>query len=290
MASDMSESCREGSIIHSQVSRAKSCVIGYASPAAFSSSAVHLSVKSNRSKFYGTLGSISRSMSRNYRSVIVADKTPVSASNKSPDSGLSRSGSILTCLESNFHTSVPLRDPFERDSSEFYSSERFSRIRQGHSFNRRSVRNRTNTLTNLSVAGSSVILSDYDSSVRLCQSCNTFFEVASTVVNLPYQELDVPTRICNVFWKLLLTINPFVCGNEKVDFGALWPNDPGVDSLLLDSCSTSSGLVQTLSRDVVLCGPLHILKALLSLNIISEFFQFLVVCCHTFTKGHSSGH
>lgn len=284
----------ESSFHGGRIARAKSCVIGYASVTTVSSSAVRTGAKSDRMKSYGTLCSIPRDMRRNYRSVVVAaDRVlpPVSLSIKSPDSGFSRSGSMQTCLESNFHRSVPARGtPLEpRDGgSEFYSSERFSRVRQGHAVNRRNVRNRTNTLTTLSVAGSSVILSDYDSSLRLCQSCNTFYEVAATATCLPYQEPDVPTTICNVFWKLYLTLSPFVCGGVAVEYGSLWPSDPGLlDSLLLETCSTSSSLVQTLSRDVVLSGPLHILKALLNLNIISRFNTFyLFASSCTLTEGH----
>ena len=95
-------------------------------------------------------------------------------------------------------------------------------------------------------------------------------------------EADISQRhmtICTVFWKLSLTMNQFRCRDPQVDFGSLWPDRQDLQVLLLEAAYNQTP-VQACVPDITLialrCGPLRVLKALIDLNLISEFYCSIV--------------
>ena len=86
-------------------------------------------------------------------------------------------------------------------------------------------------------------------------------------------EDDVYNTICTVFWKLSLTMNQYRCGDQPVDFGSLWPDHDEIQVLLLEAYQNTPvrRCVMELTRMVLRCGPLRVLKALLDLNVIGEW-------------------
>ena len=88
-----------------------------------------------------------------------------------------------------------------------------------------------------------------------------------------YQELDIPTNVCNAFWKLALKLNPFNCNSKCVlNFASLWPERKLLDEPLLAICHISSNYVFFITKFAIFTGLLDVCKALIDLNIISEFY------------------
>lgn len=246
----------------------KSCVV---SAGAYSTYDVY-GQKARQTKTARKARSLAQNIHRNYQSIVLLPERviPETANRCNSDSGISRNSSMVSCLESQLHF-IPTWFDDDR-CSEFNASERRLGARRDRSVSCNSVGDRH--------ARSSVIFSDCDSPVKLCQSCNTYYEVTPSPEsrrNLRYQDLDIPTKISNVFWKLQLTMSPFVRGNNALDFGSLWPGEQCIGGVLLEACSTSSALVENLCKFVMLCGPLHVLKFLLNLNIIGKSLAFKFV-------------
>lgn len=86
---------------------------------------------------------------------------------------------------------------------------------------------------------------------------------------------DGYTFICNVFWKLSLTLNLYQCGNPLVDFGSLWPGDEELQGILFEAYRVPvvRNCALDLARLVVRCGPIRVLKALIDLNIIGKYIK-----------------
>lgn len=228
--------------------------------------------KARQTKTSRRARSMVQDVHRDYQSIVLMPErtVPETANGCHSDSGIGWNSSMVNCLESQLHF-IPTW--FDDVSSEFTGSGRRLRTHHDHSVSCNSVGDRHSTQ-------SSVIFSDCDSSVKLCRLCNTYYEATPSPEfgrNLRYQDLDIPTKISNVFWKLQLTMSPFVRGNNALDFGSLWPSEQCIGGVLLEACSTSSALVETLCKFVMLCGPLHVLKVLLNLNIIgkNQVFRFV---------------
>lgn len=246
----------------------KSCVV---SAGAYSTYDVY-GQKARQTKTARRARSLAQDIHRSYQSIVLLPERviPETANGCNSDSGFGWNSSMVNCLESQLHF-IPMW--FDDDGCfGFTASERRLGARRDRSVSCNSVGDRHTR--------SSVIFSDCDSPVRLCQSCNTYYEVTPSPESgrtLRYQDLDIPTKISNVFWKLQLTMSPFVRGNNALDFGSLWPSEQCIGGVLLEACSTSSAFVETLCVFVMLCGPLHVLKALLNLNIIGKnlVFQFV---------------
>ena len=121
---------------------------------------------------------------------------------------------------------------------------------------------------------------------RLCSSCSSTLDGCSTdsMPSIsPYPIVEASISVCNMFLKLSLTFHSFVVGGKHalVNFGSLWPMGQILNDLLLEMCRTSSAVVHILCRIVVSCGPLHVLKSMLDLNIIGMicfllFFKFVL--------------
>ena len=54
---------------------------------------------------------------------------------------------------------------------------------------------------------------------------------------------DGHQTICNVFWKLSLTLHPYKVGNRTVDFGSLWPDEGDLEGLLLEAYRYAIALI-----------------------------------------------
>ena len=108
--------------------------------------------------------------------------------------------------------------------------------------------------------------------------------------NLPkiaFSTEDAYGKICTIFWKSGLTFHPYRNGERLVDFGSLFPSEKEIRLILFDAYRDVGlrKLLKEICTVAVLCGPVHLLKALVELKLIGKYdYDVLRVEGHVFSS------
>jgi hypothetical protein len=89
---------------------------------------------------------------------------------------------------------------------------------------------------------------------------------------------DICYDICNTFWRPQLTFNPYIHGDEVVDFGSLWPDQNMLKGLLEEAYQATSlrRSVLDICKLVLRCGPMRVLQTLVTLRIIGKWCSTVI--------------
>ncbi|XP_074651870.1 uncharacterized protein LOC141906456 isoform X2 [Tubulanus polymorphus] len=93
---------------------------------------------------------------------------------------------------------------------------------------------------------------------------------STNVYLLDHHSEESASAICNTFWRPSLTFNTYSHGDDLIKFTSLWPKENVLPALLLEAYHSTSlrKSILEISKLVIRCGPVSVLKSLLDLHII----------------------